>query len=269
MGTSVAAIQMEVEVLQPEKNLKKAGEYIQECADAGASLVLLPELFNVGMVYHKKMWDYAESIPDGPTCRWMKSWSLQTGCTIAACIFEAAEGGGYRDTFVLSTEIGQIHSYSKRYPAFFERLFFGPGRTKGILDTPLGRVGVLVCWDMVHNKLVKELEGEIDILLITSAWPDLTTGNIPLPGFQRWMQRQVPGRPQQLAKRLGLPVVYTNTTGVFETKVPWTPLRYRSQYAGSACIIDGEGRITKSMNREQGFIVQQLDTFGVELRHAA
>src|SRR5439155_17059556 len=132
------------------------------------------------------------------TC-WMKQRSRQTGRWIGAGIIERSDDGVY-DTFLLTGPAGEVLSYRKRYPAFFERLYFHSGRTIGIFDTSLGRIGVMICWDMVHPCLTRTMLGRIDLLLICSAWPDLYRANYPLFGVRGWLSKQPALRPPQLAQ---------------------------------------------------------------------
>jgi predicted amidohydrolase len=111
---------------------------------------------------------------------------------------------------------------------------------------------------MVQPRLVRAMAGRIDLLLICSAWPDVSQGNIPLYGVRGWLGRQPVARPQQLAAALGVPVVYCNTVGAFATRVPGLGLTYRSEFAGSSSINDAHGRITAAAGREETVLVGEV-----------
>ena len=120
---------------------------------ATATLVLLPELFSTGLCYDVALCAHAEPI-GGHTTRWLRTWSRATGCCIGGTIIECC-GQSCFNTFVLTTPDGTTSIYRKRLPPFFENFVFGRGSRTGIIDTPLGRLGVLICWDMVQDRMVQ------------------------------------------------------------------------------------------------------------------
>ena len=241
----VSTIQMESRTFEVEQNLERAGVLLADSARQRPDLVLLPELFHVGYCYDSKMLEFAEEL-DGRTVKWLRRSSLRHGCYIGGCIIER-DGKDVFNTFVMAGPTGELHTYRKRHLPFYEKLYFTAGQDEGIFDTPLGRIGVLICWDMVHKKRVKELVNKVDLLLISSAWPDLTTGNVRLPFFQSWMTRQVHRQPSRLAKQLQVPVVFSNHTGTFETRFPYVRVDYRSQFAGHSGIHDRDGTMIRRL----------------------
>jgi predicted amidohydrolase len=247
-------------------NLDKADHFIREASLLGAKLILLPEMVTTGYTYDRRLHDFAEPI-GGITSLWMQRRSRQMGRWIGAGIIEAASDGVF-DTFVLTGPAGEVLSYRKRYPVFFELLYFHRGRTTGIFETPFGRIGAMVCWDMVHDQLSQEMADQIDLLLICSAWPNLNEGNLPLYGVRGWISRQPEQKPQQLAETLNVPVVFCNMTGTFTTKVPGLCLTYRSKFAGNSAIIDSQGKIAMAAEGKETLLVADI-RLGKQLRRAA
>ena len=235
----VSSIQMVSEPYEVRANLDQATHFIKDAVRNHSDLILLPEVFNTGYRYEKRLGDCAEEL-DGRTVSWMKQLSLVHGCCIGGGIIERS-GDTLYNTFVLAEPTGIVHTYRKRHLPFFENLYFKTGNEPGIFDTCMGRVGVLVCWDMIFKKTVNELKDKVDILLVSSCWPDMTTGNIPVLGMQNWITKQCMNRPQQIAQELSVPVVFANHTGNFDTPIPYLGLRYRSQFVGNSGIIDSDG----------------------------
>lgn len=236
---NVSTIQMESRTFAVEENLDRAGRLISEASRQRPELILLPELFYVGYSYEPKLGDYAEEL-DGLTVEWLQRASRRHGSYIGTCIIERDAGKAY-NTFVLACPTGELHTYRKRNLPLYEKLHFTPGIEPGIFDTELGRIGVLVCWDMVYPKTVRDLAGNVDLLLISSAWPDMTTANIQVPFIQGWMTRQVLQQPAKIAKKLEVPVVFSNHTGTFETRLPYLGLNYRSLFASHSAIHERDG----------------------------
>src|SRR5262249_22661254 len=153
---------------------------------------------------------------------------------------------------------GELLSYRKQFPAFFENLYFSRGQAVGIFDTSLGRVGVMLCWDMVQPSIYRAVEGQVDLIVICSAWPDIRKGNIPLYWVRSWIGRRPVHRPRKLAKKLNVPVAYCNMTGPFVTSVPYLGLTYRSVYTGCSSIHDGGGTIVAAAEQEEALLLADV-----------
>jgi N-carbamoylputrescine amidase len=253
---SLACAQMACVTFDPQSNLDKAEHLIREASRLGTQLVLLPEFLTSGCTYDARLHEFAEPV-GGETTRWLQRRSRQTGLWIGAGILEAADEGTF-DTFLLVGPAGEVISYRKRYPAFFESLYFHRGRTAGIHDTSLGRLGVMICWDMVHARLAREMAGQVDLLLICSAWPNVGGGNIPLYGVRGWFARQPAQRPRRLAEELNVPVAYCNMIGDFVTRVPGLGLTFRSTFAGCSSITDRDGKALAAAGDEETVLVADV-----------
>ena len=159
---SVALIQMACSP-QPEKNLKNALDRIAVAARQGAKLVCLQELFRSLYFCQKEdyeCFDLAETIP-GPTTRLLSQAAKKHKITLVSSLFEKRTGGLYHNTAVVFGPDGKIlGTYRKMHipddPGFSEKFYFAPGDT-GFqpIDTPVGRLGVLVCWDQWYPEAAR------------------------------------------------------------------------------------------------------------------
>jgi len=158
----VALIQMACSP-QPEKNLKNALDRIAVAARQGAKLVCLQELFRSLYFCQKEdyeCFDLAETIP-GPTTRLLSQAAKKHEITLVSSLFEKRTGGLYHNTAVVFGPDGKIlGTYRKMHipddPGFSEKFYFAPGDT-GFqpIDTPVGRLGVLVCWDQWYPEAAR------------------------------------------------------------------------------------------------------------------
>jgi len=257
MSFSIGCAQLACQTLDLEYNLQLAESLLEEAVQTGCELVLLPEYTPTGLLFDGRIKEHAEPLT-GRTVSNLRDWSKKHDCWIGAGVAEKC-CGRFFNTFVLSGPSGEFHFYRKRYLAFFEKLVFSRGKEIGIIDTPFGRVGMMICWDMIHDKLAREMAGNIDLLLIASAWPDVRTGNIPLHGIKNWLSNPPYQRPEELARRLGVPVAYCNLGGEFTTKVPGLGLTYQSELAGQSCIIDLENELhERAGSLESSLVVAEL-----------
>ena len=158
----VALIQMTCSS-DPAKNLRKAIEQISKAARRGAKLVCLPELFRSLYFCQKQdyaCFDLAEPIP-GPTTKVLAAAAKKHKITLVSSLFEKRTGGLYHNTAVVFGPDGKtLGIYRKMHipddPGFNEKFYFTPGDT-GFepIDTPVGKLGVLVCWDQWYPEAAR------------------------------------------------------------------------------------------------------------------
>ena len=158
----VALIQMSC-VADPVRNVQNALSHVAQAARGGAKLVCLPELFR--SLYFCQKQDYkcfqlAEPIP-GPTTQLLSAAAKKHKITLVSSLFEKRTGGLYHNTAVVFGPNGKIlGTYRKMHipddPGFNEKFYFTPGDT-GFqpIDTPVGRLGILVCWDQWYPEAAR------------------------------------------------------------------------------------------------------------------
>lgn len=138
-----------------QANMDKTLAAVRQLARQGAQLVVLQELHR-GLYFCQQedvnAFDQAESIP-GPSTETLGALAKELGVVIVASLFEKRATGLYHNTAVVLEADGQIAGkYRKMHipddPGFYEKFYFTPGDL-GFepIDTSVGRLGVLVCWD--------------------------------------------------------------------------------------------------------------------------
>jgi N-carbamoylputrescine amidase len=136
-------------------NLDRIAERVAEAARRGAKLVLLQELHNGPYFCQHECvdeFDLAEPVP-GPSSERLGALAKAHGVVIVGSLFERRAPGLYHNTAVVLERDGSLAGrYRKMHipddPGFYEKFYFTPGDL-GFepIDTSLGRLGVLVCWD--------------------------------------------------------------------------------------------------------------------------
>lgn len=136
-------------------NLQKSIEGIRKAAAQGAQLVVLQELHR-GLYFCQQeqveAFDLAESIP-GSSTETLGALAKELGVVIVASLFEKRAVGLHHNTAVVLDKDGSIAGkYRKMHipddPGFYEKFYFTPG-DMGFhpIQTSIGKLGVLVCWD--------------------------------------------------------------------------------------------------------------------------
>jgi omega-amidase len=158
----IAVCQMQV-VDDKDKNVKKAVNMLEQAAKGGASLVVLPEMFNCPYE-RRKFRLYAESIPDGPTTQTMAAKAKELGIVVVGGSIPEIEGDNIYNTSVVYGRDGNIMGKYRKIHLFDIDI---PGKVRvvesetltagdSILVADLGfcKVGVVICYDMRFQNLI-------------------------------------------------------------------------------------------------------------------
>ena len=139
----------------PDKNLQRAIDRLQQAAAKGAQIVCLPELFQTQYFCQREdaaLFDLAEPIPGPATARLSEAAKL-LHIVVIGSLFEKRAPGVYHNTAVMIDADGSLRGiYRKMHipddPLYYEKFYFTPGDLGfKAFDTQVGRVGTLVCWD--------------------------------------------------------------------------------------------------------------------------
>ncbi|KAF0192586.1 MAG: putative amidohydrolase [Gammaproteobacteria bacterium] len=138
-----------------EANIDKCIAGIRAAAGNGARLVILPELHNTRyfcQTENDANFDLAETIP-GPTTQRLSQLAAELRVVIVGSLFERRARGVYHNTAAVIDSDGSLAGiYRKMHipddPGYYEKYYFTPGDLGFTpIDTAVGRLGVLICWD--------------------------------------------------------------------------------------------------------------------------
>lgn len=202
------------------ENRCRLGEKIRLLASQGAQLIVNQELHDSLYFCQTENVDYcslAVAIPS-ETTEFYAELARETGCVIVTSLFERRAPGLYHNTAVVFEADGSVAGkYRKMHipddPAYYEKFYFTPGDL-GFepIDTSVGRLGVLVCWDQWYPEAARlmALRGaEILIYPTAIGWESTDTPDEKKRQLDAWMTVQ---RGHAVAN--GLPVVTVNRTGL-------------------------------------------------------
>ena len=144
-------------------NITKLQDSIRALAKDGAELIIMQELHN-GLYFCQtedtEIFNQAETIP-GPSTDAFGKLAKELGVVIVLSLFEKRAAGLYHNTAVVIENDGSIAgTYRKMHipddPAYYEKFYFTPGDSGFIpIDTSVGRLGVLVCWDQWYPEAAR------------------------------------------------------------------------------------------------------------------
>ncbi|MGJ3493769.1 carbon-nitrogen hydrolase [Piscirickettsia salmonis] len=225
MTTEHTAGSIHVALIQQKKssdlqqNFTDCINSIRRAANHGAQLILLQELHNslyFCQTEDTHCFDLAETIP-GPSTKALGELAKELNIVIVASLFEKRAIGLYHNTAAVLDGDGSLAGcYRKMHipddPGFYEKFYFTPGDL-GFqpIQTQLGKLGVLVCWDQWYPEAARLMAlAGADILLYPTAigWDPDDTPAEQERQLNAWIQVQ---KGHAIAN--GLPVLVTNRTG--------------------------------------------------------
>ncbi len=202
-----------------EQNIEKLSQNIRRCAKQGAQLVVLSELHNAlyfCQTEDTNVFDLAEPIP-GPSTKRFGALAKELDIVIVASLFEKRAPGLYHNTAVVLERDGSVAGkYRKMHipddPAYYEKFYFTPGDL-GFhpINTSVGRLGVLVCWDQWYPEAARLMAlAGADLLIYPTAigWESTDPADEQQRQQDAWVISQ---RGHAVAN--GLPVVSVNRVG--------------------------------------------------------
>jgi 5-aminopentanamidase len=139
-----------------EKNIAKV---VAAAQGADTDLLVLPELFATGyqFISRDEVVGLSEPVPEGYTTRAIAGLSRSKGIYIVAGLAEK-DGERLFNSAILTGPEGFIGVYRKTHLFFEEKLWFLPGDTGfRVFDTPLGRIGVMICFDWIFPESMRTL----------------------------------------------------------------------------------------------------------------
>jgi len=242
----IAAVQMRSAYGEVEANLTKAENLVREAAHAGVKLAVLPELFNTGYGYTPTNYELTET-RTGKTYCWLTGLAAQLDIHLAGS-FLLRKGPDVFNTLLLAAPDGNTWEYDKTHPWGWERAYFHPGRGPRIAETTLGKIGMLICYDVAFPDLFAAYAGKIQLLLISSCPPKVNRMTIHFPGkinvemadmgpvaklIQESGDHIFDANLRTQTAWVGVPMVNAMPYGEFESSVPRAKLSLGVSAAGN------------------------------------
>ncbi len=239
----VACAQYAVHEGTPDHNLERSLFFIKRAAAEGVDLVILPELANSGcdLGPRERALDLAEEFPGGPTIQAWRNEAENSGICVAGGLLER-EGDTLHNSAVLLGP-GGVGRYRKTHLWNKEKLLYEPGRELPVFDTPLGRIGLLVCYDAWFPETARTLALKgAQIICIPSNAPD------------DWVPEHQ--RRGDLAMLNVHCIASANANRVFVAAAD----RVGDGYLGRSCVVDITGGVLAlARAAEEGLVSAEVD----------
>jgi N-carbamoylputrescine amidase len=245
-----------------DANQRASESGIRDAATRGAQLVLLQELHrSVYFCQHEStdLFDLAEPIP-GPSTQWLAALAQELNIVIVGSLFERRAAGLYHNTAVVLERDGTLAGvYRKMHipddPGYYEKFYFTPGDLGFTpIQTSVGKLGVLVCWDQWYPEAARLMAlAGADLLLYPTAIGWNPQDPIEEQGRQRdaWVTIQ---RAHAVAN--GLPVLVANRVGFEADPAGQWP---GSQFWGHSFVAGPQGEVVAAAGEQAQVLVVDVD----------
>ena len=158
------------------ENLQKMENLVLKAKKQNADLIIFPELSLTGYVIRDQLYELAEKIP-GPATKAMERIARKTDLHIVFGMPELSEKAQatIHNTAVLMGPEGFIGKYRKMYlpthSVFEEKRYFRPGYQTAVFDTEIGKVGLIICYDIFFPEVSRltRLKGAQLIICISAS----------------------------------------------------------------------------------------------------
>lgn len=166
------------------RNLARIRETIEAASREGVRLIALPEAILQGFLFHSDgridpeqtsyLWHNSETIP-GPSTRQVAQWTAEFGMTVIFGLWERVDYQAtpilYNSAVLIGPE-GIVGVYRKVHQPTEESRQYTPGNDWPVFETPLAKIGVMICYDQCFPEAARELTLRgAEVLVIPNAWP--------------------------------------------------------------------------------------------------
>ena len=208
---TIAALQLKNRPDRPDERWQAIEAWVARAADAGAQLVVLPELACSAYVPNAASWDLGEPL-DGPSLRRLRALAVRHRVHVGGGVV-LREGDDVVNAYVLVDDAGDLVGVvRKRYP---ETFCFEQGDGSVALETRWGRIGIAICADNHRLDTLQRLRAEsVRLHLMPHAWPMPTqAGGVVSEADLAVAAARARDVCRTYAERLGVPVVLVNAVG--------------------------------------------------------
>jgi predicted amidohydrolase len=168
----LALAQMLVEGGSKESNLRRAEERIAQATRNGAHIVLMPEALNLGWT-HPSAVEHADVISVGESCSRLAAAARAHGVYVCGGLIERENDRTYNTAVLIGPDGGLLLIHRKLNELEIGHSLYAQGDRLGVVHTPLGTIGVMICADaFARGQVVSRALGLMgaDLILSPSAW---------------------------------------------------------------------------------------------------
>jgi len=240
---NVALAQISCKVGDKDHNIRKIERYVKQAKKKRANLIVFPELALTGYVCRDLVYELAEPIP-GPSVHRLEAIAKRENMHIVLGMLEKsskAKAVLHNTAFLISPK-GFLGKYQKMHlpthSVFEEKRYFRGGYQTPVFDTSIGKLGLIICYDVFFPEITRllRLKGA-QLVICISASPSVRRGFFEVLTTARALENT-------------MFLVYVNLVGIEDGLQFW----------GGSRMIDPSGKIfAQARYDEEDMVVTQID----------
>lgn len=250
-ASRIAVGQMNPRTGDVDANLRSIDAIVRGAAADGARLVVLPETATTGYMITDRLPQLAEE-EDGPTSARLGALAQEVGVYLAVGMPLAEHGRFYDAQLLFGPDGRRLATYRKAHLFALERDCFAAGDQPVVVETPLGRIGMTVCYDLIFPDYVRRLvDLGADLVINSTNWIS-----------DAW-QREVWGWTGPVVQALAGTRALEN--GIWLAMADCQGPEAGFESLGHSCIAAPSGRIVTSLGQGRGFAAADIFHDGQDL----
>lgn len=262
-NVTVAAIQMHC-TSNVSDNIALAESLVEKAANAGAQIILLPELFERTYFCQEENYDfysYAQSASDNQAVNYFREVAAKLHVVLPISFYERENNELYNSIEIIDADGSDLGTYRKTHIPddhfYQEKFYFTPGNTGfKVFKTAYAAIGVGICWDQwfPETARIMAVQGAELLLYPTAIGSEPVLSVDSMPHWRRVMQGHSAANllPVIAANRIGKESVLPSKDNAMQ--------RSSLTFYGSSFITDNTGDIIESCDREEEtFISHSFD----------
>jgi predicted amidohydrolase len=256
----VAAVQMYIEPENIRANLKKASDLMAKIfRKSHCDLVVFPEDHITGPIPYRL--DLAQD-EKSKSIQFFRDLALKYKTHIVCGSYIRKIGKKYFNKSILIDDKGRVVlEYLKNHLWIPERKYLTAGKGLRVVHTSIGKIGIIICWDLVFPEACRELARQgAEIICCPSYWTDADGGALVKRYGKPTERRLVGVLCEARAMENEVLLVYANGAGVaripLKTKIWQAPQIGQTQICAPVL-----GAVVKMNDNSEGFVIHEYDRY--------
>lgn len=168
MKIKIAVVQFEIKQYAPEDNLKRAEGFINKASLAKADIIVFPEDFITGPIAGKREFADSKNYYRKHFQYLAKKYKIDI---VPGSLIEEDKSGLYNVSYYIDF-LGQVKSQYRKINLWHpERSYLNPGYEVAVSNTKFGKVGLLICWDLIFPEVFRKMAKiGVNLVICPSYW---------------------------------------------------------------------------------------------------
>ncbi len=170
MKWNIGVVQMDCVVGETQPNIEKIRNFAELASKLGVDIAVFPECATTGYFLGSKLDELSEP-PDGPTSQTLAEIAKANGLYMAVGAFTRRDNGIYNSQLLFAPDGRHLATYDKAHLFAGERELCQAGDRPCVVDTPIGKIGMTICYDLIFPDYIRHIvDMGADLIINSTNW---------------------------------------------------------------------------------------------------